>query len=87
MSILKLNDGVELQPYPEGETTTGYWFRHPVPSNELDVEPGVCTGRVPITGPQAWTVEKANPLTLSPSVHCVNHNFHGFVRDGKWVSA
>lgn len=41
-----------------------------------------------------WTIEHLEPLTLSPSIQTGIYegservkNFHGFVRDGKWVWA
>lgn len=34
-----------------------------------------------------WVVEQVQPLTLSPSIMCLACQFHGFIRDGKWVSA
>jgi hypothetical protein len=33
-----------------------------------------------------WTVEAWDPLTLSPSLLC-NCGDHGFIRQGRWVSA
>jgi hypothetical protein len=63
---------------------------------EHDCPPGYRTGtylvrrhRVsPKTG-ETWTVEQANPLTLSPSLHCDpaegGCGAHGFVREGRWV--
>ena len=33
-----------------------------------------------------WTVESLNPLTISPSILC-GCGEHGFIRDGKWISA
>lgn len=35
----------------------------------------------------SWKVEKDEPFTLSPSILCRACGDHGFVRDGKWVSA
>lgn len=34
----------------------------------------------------AWQVQSWDPLTISPSVLC-DCGDHGFIRDGKWVSA
>jgi len=33
-----------------------------------------------------WSVDKWEPLTLSPSLLCTICGDHGFVREGKWVS-
>jgi hypothetical protein len=42
---------------------------------------------VPLHGPGAWRVESLEPLTLSPSLLCTQCKTHGFIREGKWVSA
>lgn len=34
-----------------------------------------------------WTVERAEPLTLSPSLDCSACGEHGFIRDDQWVPA
>ena len=34
-----------------------------------------------------WTIEQADPLTLSPSILCTTCGHHGFIREGKWVPA
>lgn len=34
-----------------------------------------------------WQLERLEPLTISPSVHCLACGDHGFIRDGKWVPA
>lgn len=34
-----------------------------------------------------WKLESRDPLTISPSIHCLNCGLHGFVRDGRWVPA
>jgi len=83
-----IGHSVELKAYTnEAGEVMGYWFSHAVPVDEIDVEPGRCRGRIPVSGPNAWAVDQAEPLTLSPSVLCVSHNFHGFVRNGAWVMA
>jgi len=33
-----------------------------------------------------WAVASYEPLTLSPSLLCMNCQHHGFIRDGRWVS-
>ena len=52
---------------------------------------GVITFNVPgalevFKGP-LWTVEQWEPLTISPSVLKMDCGCHGFIREGKWVSA
>lgn len=44
-------------------------------------------GWIPLTGPHKWTIEQLDPLTLSPSLLCPICGHHGFIRNGKWVSA
>jgi len=43
-------------------------------------------GRVP-GGGQGWTVLSEEPLTLEPSILCPNCGCHGFIREGRWISA
>ena len=38
-------------------------------------------------GPQGWTVQQREPLTISPSILCKQCGTHGFFREGKWVGA
>lgn len=80
---------------PEQPHDEGYWFCHEVPGAERR-----CTGRVLTMnqreGGAVWTQTgslEGGDLTLSPSVLCRypagerSHEFHGWVRDGKWVPA
>lgn len=41
----------------------------------------------PNDGRAYWTLESADPLTLSPSLLCRTCGDHGWVRDGLWVPA
>jgi hypothetical protein len=39
-----------------------------------------------------WTVVQKDPLTVTPSIHCnpggrLGECLHGWITDGKWVSA
>lgn len=34
-----------------------------------------------------WKVEQEEPLTLSPSILCLQCGDHGFIREGRWVTA
>jgi hypothetical protein len=55
---------------------------------------GDCEGAITFDSPIArahfsgpfWTVESWDPLTLSPSLLC-HCGDHGFIRDGRWVTA
>jgi hypothetical protein len=52
-----------------------------------------CFGWIPLephSGPDAWTLDSLDPLTVSPSILCRGKacgDFHGFIRNGGWVSA
>lgn len=65
----------------------GYWFCHDVPGNDER-----CIGGVNVApgGPPTWSEAgslEAGDLTLTPSVRCVTHEFHGWVREGRWAPA
>lgn len=43
-------------------------------------------------GPQGWTIQNRDPLTVTPSIHCnpgdrIGECLHGWITNGKWVSA
>lgn len=51
-----------------------------------------CSGFVQFAqGPERaageWTVEHVDPLTLYPSIKCRDCGNHGYIRQGRWVSA
>lgn len=83
----------ELNPQYEGvpdEPRYGLYLTHPTP------EGGKCVGAVTLDteacrrvepGRTTWTVDSWDPLTISPSVLCRRCGHHGFVREGRWVSA
>lgn len=94
-----ISEDVCLTPYsvadPDGPPgDDGYWFCHDVPGSDHR-----CHGRVALRredGGPVWTQTGTlggGDLTLSPSVLCIykaaalSHEFHGWVRDGKWVPA
>lgn len=49
----------------------------------------LCGGWVPFEpySSHGWTVNSSDPLDLSPSLLCTVCQHHGFIRQGKWVSA
>lgn len=64
------------------------WW-HRVPSGE-----GWCTGSFAWRNPDlayfpdntvTWTLHSWEPLTVSPSLLCLDCQRHGFIREGKWV--
>lgn len=69
----------------EGEPA-GVEYYHPRPDGSE------CSGWAHFVGgswdfPGGWTVEKREPLTLSPSLLCRGCGHHGFIREGRWVPA
>lgn len=44
-------------------------------------------GVAEVFGEPRWTVEQWEPLTISPSILAKTCGCHGFIREGKWVSA
>lgn len=76
-------------PLPRVEKA-GLMIRHP----RADGRPGECFGSVQFDLPATkhfigakWTVESWEPLTLSPSIRCLECGAHGFIRGGRWVKA
>lgn len=56
-----------------GARCSGY-VRFRIPTNDTTNRP-------------SWVIEAEEPLTLSPSILCTTCGHHGWIRDGKWVSA
>jgi hypothetical protein len=50
------------------------------------VVPDSCPDHLRGPNRPTWTIERLDPLTLSPSLLCVCGD-HGFIRDGRWVPA
>lgn len=60
-----------------------------------DGSPGLCWSGVYFDTPEVravlagqrtfWQVDSVEPLTLSPSILCLECRDHGWIRDGKWV--
>jgi hypothetical protein len=42
---------------------------------------------LPLDVPHGWKLCSEEPLTVEPSILCLGCQHHGFVRDGRWVSA
>ncbi len=91
-SPLELGCGVEIRwsrRYGAADDAEycGGLLSHPKPENPS----GRCEGSFFIKGSgmdgkAEWDVLSEQPLTLAPSFLC-HCGFHGWVRDGKWVSA
>lgn len=41
--------------------------------------------RLPINVDRGWTVQQADPLTVTPSILCGSCGCHGFITNGEWV--
>lgn len=83
-----IGGGVEITPIRDGDTgeQVGLLERHTCAEGRLS------RGAVPFVGyayssSAGWTVEQAEPLTLSPSIACRSCSNHGWIRNGEWVSA
>lgn len=75
-----IGEGVEIELRYIGARLHGIAYRHPVPYAAT----GRCEGYIDF-GPDGWTIESLDPLTVSPSLLCRGCGHHGFIRDGKWV--
>lgn len=80
---------VVWRPTQDAESrTSGAWWRHLTPAgvscdagSYIGLDPEVNTARA------CWTVDQADPLSLSPSLLCTRCGTHGFIRSGRWVPA
>lgn len=81
LDCVDIGDEVCLTPM---SAHPGYRFAH-----DQEGQEGRCVGTVTVS-PDHWQQTgslEAGDLTLTPSVLCRNHGFHGFVRGGQWVPA
>jgi hypothetical protein len=83
----------ELNPQYEGIPDCEFaqaLIKHPRPDGSGECLSGIIPDRAPaavISGRPTWHVESWEPLTLSPSVLCLECGDHGFIRSGHWVPA
>jgi hypothetical protein len=96
----KISLGVPGHTYTKVQDGKGNWVAicewHPLVIDGVDKDED-CGGFVGFDTPEAhevttpqspkWQVECWDPLTLSPSLLCRSCGSHGFIREGKWVSA
>lgn len=84
-----------LEFFSEHVIDAGNGVRFAVSENELLIE-HVCSESwdgspalacLPLYGTRGWKLEQRDPVTISPSILCMNCRHHGFIRDGKWVPA
>lgn len=74
-------DPAEFRIADDGEHVE---FRHPCPANgNLDPDPAFAN--LPI-GPNGWTIEQREPLTVRPSILCRRCGLHGWITNGRWES-
>lgn len=89
-NVLDLGEGRRLLPIclEDDGPTVGYIEEHPDARDRSQMCAGVVyIAEHPEHGRPRWTVEQADPLTLSPSILCRTCGNHGFVRNGVWVPA
>ncbi|MGZ6376665.1 MAG: hypothetical protein ACXWPI_18345 [Ktedonobacterales bacterium] len=84
---IDIGDGHTLRAivWPGDEHPSGWEVFHPS-KKEPGKECG-CGVWVARRIGQMWTLESWEPLTISPSVLCLQCGDHGFIRNGRWVSA
>lgn len=64
---------------PEQPTAGGVWFDTPEARAAYETQrPGNMA---------YWQVQSWDPLTIHPSIACNNCGNHGYIQQGKWVSA
>jgi hypothetical protein len=83
--IIDIGSGVTIeQRYIDGELAgVAYWH---------DCPKGAHAGWIAVEGEHCpagmgWQLATAEPITLLPSVLCRACGHHGFIRDGRWVTA
>lgn len=40
---------------------------------------------IPLKGEGAWTLVSEEPLTITPSINCLDCGCHAFITDGRWT--
>lgn len=92
---IDIGSGVTIESFTyandEQDLPVGMTESHPGKNDER------CHGSVRFDTPEAhaaysapgphWQVESWVPLTISPSILCMSCGHHGYIRNGKWVSA
>jgi hypothetical protein len=91
--LIEIGERRTLEPveYARDEPVriVGYIERHPRPDNGEPCQGFIWVDATSLShvGGPVWTVERQDPLSLSPSVKCRTCGNHGYVRDGHWVPA
>lgn len=103
MSITELNGMPVIQTGPDtyysklvnsDELWYGILEWHRCDTTQVSSEDGFSAGGIYFTNAPEnlpaeprWKMEKADPLTLSPSILCQICGHHGFIQNGQWVPA
>lgn len=84
-SWIDIGHGVSIEVRSLNGVPNGVAYRHPPNANGT----GSCEGYAPFGPPDSdgWTVERLDPLTISPSLLCRACGHHGFITAGRWVPA
>lgn len=85
-----IGGGTEITYYLDEDTgaRVGLLERHACAGGRLSRGSVPFTGMMPeLSNGARWTVEQAEPLTLSPSIACQACPHHGWIRNGAWTSA
>lgn len=58
-----------------------FWWEHDCSFHGKRVR-----GVLPFGTEKGWTVTQKEPLTVTPSIHCLGCGTHGFITNGEWIS-
>jgi hypothetical protein len=42
--------------------------------------------RLPLDPERGWVIVQVDPLTVTPSIHCLDCGCHGFITNGEWIA-
>jgi len=75
-------------PGDEGRSTEFWWKHECIAPNSGpdDWANGWEETRLPLGGPNGWTLVSQEPLTIAPSIWCRRCDTHGFFENGSWRS-
>jgi hypothetical protein len=91
--VIQTGPDTYYTPLYQGSNFIGIFEWHKCAGNP-NSEDGYSAGGVYFTtAPESippeprWTLEQAEPLTISPSILCGTCGHHGYIQDGQWVPA
>ena len=84
-----IGHGHSLEPiiFPGDTQPCGFAVYHPHSDTGAECGCTVWINPDRVRNANVWTVDRLEPLTLSPSVQCANCRDHGFIKQGKWLPA